>query len=144
MLHLNYYPYWVEKQKKLFIILAKNITEADVLLKENFNVNPVTTVLKNLKFVFTDLRDNEVLHIRGLDKKGQPIRTNYPSEDNVEIISRGTEHFYFNITNLEDLLKAQKFNKYYDKVTVFAGEFPLTWGFTFDEANKKFSDIYCK
>lgn len=141
---LNYYPYWVEKQKQHFLIVAENITDADKLLKENYNTNPQHSVVKNLKFVFSDLRNNRVIHIRGLDKNGDVVKSKYPSLDSFEIHSRGGKYTTVNIQTTADLIKLKNYLYYFDKVTVFAGDIPLTWAFTVEDAIKKFSDIYSK
>lgn len=141
---MNIYPYWFESQKKLLFIYAENILAADNEVKSKHNLNPIHSVLKNLKITFADLTNNKVIVVRGLDKKGVPIQSPYPSRDEFELIARGGIYKTFTIHTLEEfngfMKTTPKFN--FSKVSLSVGDIPLTWGFTLQELNKKFSVTY--
>lgn len=141
---MNIYPYWFELQKKLLIIYAENILIADNVIKIQFKLNPIHSVLKTLQLTFSDLTNNQAVVVRGLDKNGEVIKSNYPSQDNFELTSRGAIHNKINLLTTEDfeLYMKTKPKANYTKVSLSAGNIPITWGFTLDELNKKISDTY--
>lgn len=141
---MKIYPYWFEKLNKLIIVYAEDIFQADNVIKNQHKLNPLHSTVKTLQLTFSDLTKNKVKTVHGLDKDGKVIKSNYPSQDSFELTSRGAIHNTVNLLTTEDfeLYMKNKPKANYTKVSMSAGNIPITWGFTLDELNKKFSVIY--
>lgn len=142
---MKIYPYWFEKINKLIIVYAEDILQADNIIKDTHKLNPLHSTIKTLQLTFSDLTNHKVKVVRGLDKDGKTIQSKYPSQDSFQLFCQGAVNKTINLLSTEDydtvIKTTPKHN--FTRVSISAGNIPITWGFTLEELNKKFSITYC-